>query len=85
MELDQLQKRKQEIVEDRGITIGELKEKLNLFDDEDVLHFGSSDYGDPRIFYRVKNRGRPPGGGPRIIQIELTELTDELAERWDLG
>ncbi|MGK7312559.1 MAG: hypothetical protein ACN0LA_10020 [Candidatus Longimicrobiales bacterium M2_2A_002] len=80
MDREEIRRRKRAVVEDRRITIGELKERLRLWDDDDVLDFGSTLSGDPLVFYRVKDRGRPPGGAPAIVQIELNEVTDDWVE-----
>jgi hypothetical protein len=53
------------------ITIGELKEQLTIWPDDFEITFGATSDAVPLVFYRTKQRG------PRLVQIELNEITNE--------
>lgn len=57
--------------EDHRITVGDLRSRLQGFSDDYELTFGCTLDATPLIFYRVKSRG------PKLVQIELNELTDD--------
>jgi len=72
-----IDQKKQELANERTITVGELRRWLSGYPDDAEVIFGCSLDLNPLVFYRVKNRG-PQGGF--LASIELTEIDDQFAE-----
>ena len=58
------------MTEDVEFTVGDLREALRLYNDDDPVIFGSGG-GNTLTFYRVKNRGR---SDQPLVQIEFNEV-----------
>ncbi len=75
VELENRRKRMDRQEKESRITVGELRESLAGYPASTRIMFGSTRFGDPIVFYRVKRRG------PAVVQIELNEIQDDDPER----
>ena len=76
--MEDLSARKRRYAEEHAITVGELRRALAVFEDDWTVVFSETEAGNPQVFYRTKARG------PKLVQIELNELSEEWlsAEEW---
>ncbi len=77
MNRDPLEARKRQAEIERRITVGELRQHLDSFNDSDWVIFSETEAGNYQVFYRTKSRG------DELCQIELREVTDEWLRYYD--